>query len=154
MSALVSLHALAAVVWVGGMFFALLVLRPSAGPLPPPERLRLWRGVLGRFFPWVWASIAVLLGTGYALIFLYGGFADAGAHIHLMQVTGLTMTALFIYVYFAPWRRFRAAVASDTAASDAVARAAKDLDRIRLAVTVNLVLGLLTVIAGAGGRFW
>jgi len=150
MSALVSLHVLAAVVWVGGMFFALLVLRPSAGPLPQPERLRLWSGVFSRFFPWVWVSIAVLLGSGYGLIFFfYGGFAGADVHIHLMQVTGLAMTALFIYVYFTPWRRFR-----DAVASDAFADAAKDLNRIRLIVTVNLVIGLLTVIAGAGGRFW
>ncbi|HBF61408.1 MAG TPA: hypothetical protein DDW48_08260 [Methyloceanibacter sp.] len=150
MSALVSLHLLAAVVWVGGMFFALMVLRPSVGPLPPPERLRLWSGVFSRFFPWVWVSIAVLLGSGYGLIFFfYGGFAGADVHIHLMQVTGLAMTALFIYLYFTPWRRFR-----DAVASDAFADAAKDLNRIRLIVTVNLVIGLLTVIAGAGGRFW
>ena len=150
MSVLISLHALAAVVWVGGMFFALMVLRPSAGSLAPPERLRLWSGVFSRFFPWVWVSIALLLGSGYGLLFFYyGGFAGAGGHIHLMQITGLAMTALFIYLYFTPWRRFR-----DTVASAAVADAAKDLKRIRLIVTANLVIGLLTVIAGAGGRFW
>ena len=32
----VSLHILAAIVWIGGMFFAVLVLRPAAGPLEPP----------------------------------------------------------------------------------------------------------------------
>jgi uncharacterized membrane protein len=30
---LIALHVLAVVVWVGGMFFAYLVLRPSAGAL-------------------------------------------------------------------------------------------------------------------------
>lgn len=150
MSALISLHALAAVIWVGGMFFALLVLRPSAGSLAPPERLRLWHAVFSRFFPWVWASIAMLLGTGYGLIFVYyGGFAGAGVHIHLMQATGLTMVALFIYLYVAPWRRFQHAVETD-----ALPEAASALNRIRWIVTVNLLLGLFTVIAGAGGRFW
>lgn len=150
MSALISLHALAAVVWVGGMFFAYMVLRPSAGPLPPPERLRLWRDVFGLFFLWVWASIAVLLGSGYGLIFAhYGGFAGAGLHIDVMQATGLAMMALFVYVYFFPWRRFREAVAAE-----AFAAAAEDLHRIRRVVAINLVLGIVTVIAGAGGRFW
>ena len=49
----VSLHILAAIVWIGGMFFAVLVLRPAAGPLEPPDRLALWRRVFARFFPWV-----------------------------------------------------------------------------------------------------
>ena len=31
----IALHTLAAVIWVGGMFFAYLVLRPSAGALEP-----------------------------------------------------------------------------------------------------------------------
>ena len=59
----VSLHILAAIVWIGGMFFAVLVLRPSAFPLEPPDRLALWRRVFQRFFSWVWLSLALLLGT-------------------------------------------------------------------------------------------
>ena len=99
MTMLVALHALAAMVWVGGMFFAYMVLRPSAGPLEPPLRLALWARAFGRFFPWVWASIAVLLVSGYAMLFLrFGGFAGAGLHIHVMQVTGLLMMALFLHL--------------------------------------------------------
>ena len=41
------LHSLAATVWVGGMFFAYVVLRPVAGGLEGPARLALWRGVFG-----------------------------------------------------------------------------------------------------------
>ena len=55
------LHILAAVVWVGGMFFAHQVLRPAAGALDPGPRLMLWERVLGRFFPWVIAAIVLLL---------------------------------------------------------------------------------------------
>jgi len=36
----VAFHVVAAVIWVGGMFFALVVLRPATGPLEPPVRLR------------------------------------------------------------------------------------------------------------------
>ena len=38
-------HILAAVIWVGGMFFAHMVLRPSAGLLDSPTRLALWERV-------------------------------------------------------------------------------------------------------------
>ena len=104
---LIALHILAAVIWVGGMFFAYMVLRPSAGPLETPARLALWQRVFGRFFPWVWASIAILLVSGYAMLFLhFGGFAGAGLHIHVMQATGILMMLLFLHLYFAPWRRF------------------------------------------------
>ena len=47
----IAIHALAAVIWVGGMFFAYMVLRPSAGPLEAPVRLQLWERVFSRFFP-------------------------------------------------------------------------------------------------------
>ena len=40
MTLAISLHVLAAVIWVGGMFFAWIVLRPvAASQLEPPARL-------------------------------------------------------------------------------------------------------------------
>ncbi len=150
MTVLIALHALAAVLWVGGMFFAYMVLRPSAGPLEPPSRLALWHRVFSRFFPFVWASIVVLLVSGYAMLFLrFGGFAGAGLHIQIMQATGLLMMLLFSHLFFAPWRRFSRAVAAGASAD-----ATEALDQIRRVVAINLVLGVITVAAGAGGRFW
>ena len=49
-------HILGAVVWVGGMFAAYVCLRPAAGALEAPQRLKLWRGFFAKFFPWVWVS--------------------------------------------------------------------------------------------------
>jgi len=150
MTILVALHALAAVVWVGGMFFAYIVLRPAAGPLETPARLSLWQRVFSRFFPWVWASIAVLLVSGYAMLFLrFGGFAGAGLHIHVMQLTGILMMLLFFHLFFAPWRRF-----SRSVEAGALQDAGAALSQIRRVVAINLVLGLLTVAVGASGRFW
>jgi uncharacterized membrane protein len=150
MPLLIALHILAAVIWVGGMFFAYMALRPSAGPLEPPARLALWQRTFGRFFPWVWASIAILLISGYTMLFAhFGGFAGAGAHIHVMQLTGIAMILLFLHLYFAPWRRFSRAVETG-----GFQDAAKQLNQIRRIVAINLVLGLLTVAVGASGRFW
>lgn len=150
MTLLVALHALAAVFWVGGMAFAYLALRPAAAALEAPARLALWHRVLGRFLPLVWAAVAVLLASGYAMLVLgFGGFGGAGAHIHLMQATGIVMVLLFLHLFFAPWRRFRAAVeAADWP------QAARHLDRIRRIVGVNLLLGIATVAVGASGRYW
>ena len=144
------LHSLAAVIWVGGMFFALLALRPATGPLEPGPRLELWSRVLERFFLWVIAAIVLLLASGYGMIFgVYGGFRGIGLHIHLMQGVGIIMMLLFFHLYFAPWRRFRAAVQRQDYPA-----AGRQLSQIRVIVTINLILGLITVAVGSSGRYW
>ena len=113
-------------------------------------RLDLWGQVFVQFFPWVWASIVALLVSGYGMIFFgLGGFAGAGVHVHVMQATGLLMMALFLHLFFAPWRRLRRALdAGDDQA------AGVQLDQIRRIVAINLVLGLITIAIGASGRYW
>jgi uncharacterized membrane protein len=146
----VAFHIVAAVIWVGGMFFALMVLRPSTGPLDPPTRLALWQRVFARFFPWVWGAVAVLLVSGFAMVIWgFGGFAKIGTYVHLMMGLGIIMMLIYAHLYFAPWRRFRRAVAAGEWPV-----AAKYIDQIRLLVTINLVLGLITVVVGAAGRYY
>jgi len=146
----VAFHVVAAVIWVGGMFFALMVLRPSTGPLDPPTRLALWQRVFARFFPWVWGAVAVLLVSGFAMVIWgFGGFAKIGTYVHLMMGLGILMMLIYAHLYFAPWRRFRRAVAAGEWPV-----AAKYIDQIRLLVTINLVLGLITVVVGAAGRYY
>jgi uncharacterized membrane protein len=147
---LTALHVLAAVVWVGGMFFAYMVLRPSASALASDARLNLWHRVFHRFFPFVWASIAVLLASGYGMMFLaFGGFAGAPLYVHAMQGVGILMMLLFLHLFFGPWRRFAAAVRAAH-----YPEAGNRLGEIRRVVATNLALGLLTIIVGASGRFW
>jgi uncharacterized membrane protein len=145
-----TLHVWSAVVWVGGMFFALLILRPASAPLEPSIRLTLWERVFGRFFPWVFATIVLLLASGYAMVFgVFAGFHGIGLHVHVMQATGIVMMVAFFHLYFAPWRRFRAALARE----DRI-EAARQLNQIRWIVTFNLILGLVTVAVGSSGRYW
>jgi len=143
-------HILGAVVWVGGMFFAHQVLRPAAPPLEAGPRQQLWSRVLGRFFNWVIAAIVLLLASGFAMIFgVFGGFRNVGPYVHLMMALGIVMMLLFFHLYFAPWRRFRAAVGrADWAEGQ------RQLDQIRRIVGINLVLGLVTAAIGASGRYW
>lgn len=141
------LHVLGATVWVGGMFFAWMVLRPAAAEgLEAPVRLALWRRVFARFFPWVWASIALLLGSGLHMTLLMGGLRAPG-HVLAMMAAGLVMMAIFGHVFFVPWRRLRDAV--DAAQWPAAGTA---LARIRRLVGVNLALGLASITFATAGR--
>jgi uncharacterized membrane protein len=147
---LLGLHLLAAVFWVGGMAFAYFVLRPAAGRLDPAARLPLWRRVFGIFLPWVGVSIAVLLGSGYAmLLWSFGGFRGAPLYVNLMQALGIVMMLLFLHLVSAPWRRFRAAVDHS-----ALPDAAKQLNQIRMIVAIALALGVATLAIGGTGRYW
>lgn len=145
---LLFLHVAGVVVWVGGMFFAYVCLRPeAASQLEPPLRLRLWRGVLARFFTWVWVAVTVVLASGLALI-LRIGFAAAPLYQHLMFLMGLVMIGIFIFVYLAPYAALtRAVTAEDWKAGGAA------LGRIRQLVGINLALGLLTIAMGTVGRW-
>lgn len=147
---LVALHVLAAVVWVGGMFFAYMALRPvAAALLEPPLRLPLWERTFGRFFPWVWVAVVLLPATGWALILGYfGGLAATPVRVHVMNGLGSVMVLIFLHVYFAPYRRLRAAVA----AGDWPA-GGRALAQIRRLVGLNLALGLVVAAVAAGGRY-
>ena len=146
----VILHALSAVVWVGGMFFAHQALRPAAVLLEPGPRLLLWARVLGRFFAWVIGAVVLLLVSGFAMVFdVFGGFGGVGLYIQLMMGIGIVMMLLFFHLYFAPWRRFQAAVGRQD-----WAEGGRQLGQIRSIVTLNLILGLIVVGIGASGRYW
>lgn len=146
-----AIHIVAAVIWVGGMFFAYSVLRPSMGVIEQaPARLRLWRAVFAKFFGLVIIEIVLLLGSGYWMIFMeFGGFAGAGMHIHIMNLTGLLMMAIFAHLWFAEWSKFRRAVDAEDFPT-----AGARLNRIRFIVATNLGLGWITIIVGTTGRYW
>ena len=150
MSIALAVHAVAAVIWVGGMFFAYMALRPAAGPLPPAERLPLWSRTFAGFFRWVWVAIVALLASGYWIVFReWGGFAAAGLHVHIMQALGIVMMLLFLHLWFAPYKRLRQALNSGKLEAAAI-----QLNQIRLIVATNLILGLIVVAVAASGRAW
>ena len=146
----VLLHVLSVVLWVGGMFFAHQCLRPvAAAQLEPPLRLRLWVGVFGRFFPWVWAAVVTILVSGLWMIFtVFGGFKHLALYIHAMFGLGLVMKAIFMHVFFAPYKRLKAAVATENWADGA-----KALAQIRVLVGINTVIGAITIAIASAGRF-
>lgn len=134
-----TLHVLAAALWVGGMFFAILILRPSLQALEPAQRLALHARVFQRFFLVVWHAMPIVLLSGYAMIFwVFGGMAGTRWPIHVMTLLGLLMGAVFAFLYFVPYRRF-------CDAQDAPTKA-QAVDSIRKLISFNLVLGVGTII--------
>lgn len=146
-----ALHLVAAIIWVGGMFFAYMFLRPvAAAQLDPPVRLRLWSEVFRRFFVWVWAIIVIIPTTGYLMIFKnWDGFKFATVDIHIMNGLGILMILLFLHVYFAPYRRMNQALAENN-----FEEAGRRLSQIRVIVLINMLIGLTIGVVASAGRYW
>ena len=128
-----AVHVLCAVVWVGGMFFAYVILRPSLAVLEPPQRLALHGQIFRRFFLIIWHVMPLLVLTGLVMIFgELGGMAALRWNVNVMLLLGLVMAAIFLAIFFGPYRTFRTAPGP------------VPLDAIRKLIGINLVLGLLT----------
>jgi uncharacterized membrane protein len=108
------------------------------------------RGVLRRYFSRVWLAIAALLISGYLMVFVYlGGFSAVGLHVHLMQASGWIMIGLFLHIYFGPYARLKTALNAEDFPA-----AGQQQAKIRKMVGINLMLGIVTILLGATGRFW
>ena len=141
------LHLFGVTVWVGGMFFAYMALRPVAATvLEPPQRLSVWAGVFGKFFPWVWISVGLVLASGLYMLMQLGG-ASAPAYALTMLVLGVVMMLLFAHVFFSPYKKLKRAVAEQAWPAGGAA-----LAQIRLLIGINLSLGLITLAVGTLGR--
>ena len=144
------LHLLSVVIWIGGMFFAYMVLRPAAvDVLQPPERLRLWDNVFHRFFNWVWGAIGTILVSGFYMIYQFGGMAHVPPYIHVMMLLGLVMTGIYIYVFFACYVPLHLHVSKER-----WKEAGEILGKIRKLIALNLTLGLLTICVEVVGVNW
>ncbi len=143
----VLIHLLGVIVWVGGMFFAHVCLRPvAAAQLPPPGRLPLLAAILGRFFTAAGIAIVAILVTG---LMRFGELKGSAApwHWHAMAGIGGVMVVIYLVILLRYYPRLKAAVAAQAWPAGGAA-----MDVIRPLVLTNLVLGVLTVaIALSGG---
>jgi uncharacterized membrane protein len=142
------LHVASVIVWIGGMFFAYVCLRPAAVELlEPPQRLRLWRRVFERFFRWVWLAVVLIPASGGAM-FSDLGVAAAPISWRLMMVFGLSMVAIYVYVVVRPYAALKRAVDAENWPAGG-----KALAGIRQLVALNLALGAITVAIATLGRW-
>jgi uncharacterized membrane protein len=131
------LHVMGVVVWVGGMFFAHMALRPSVQSLAPPERLPMLAATLSRFIAWVAVAIVAILASGVAMIVMLD---RVPLYVHAMTAVGLAMMAIYAYLVAVPLRILRGGVAARD-----WPRAGPAMQRIRQLVAVNLVLGIAVI---------
>ncbi|CAM4188203.1 Copper resistance protein D domain-containing protein [Bordetella tumbae] len=147
-SVLKLVHILAILLWVGGMIFAHCFLRPAVAALEPPQRLRLMRDVLARFLNAVLGAVLLVLLSGAWMIGRTARqVADTGGSFQMphawmtMAVLGVIMAAIFGHIRFALYPRLdRAVQAGDWLAGG------RAMQSLKTWVTVNLVLGLLTIV--------
>ncbi len=142
---LLFLHLAGAVVWIGGMFFALLCLRPAAvQTLPPPQRLPLMAAALTRFLRWVALAVLLILASGGALL---GPPQGAPAGWLVMAGLGVVMSGVFVVAWAVQLPRLQRHVAAAEWPA-----AAGALEAIRRLVTLNLVLSAATLAAAVAAR--
>ena len=140
MPALKALHLLCAVLWVGGMFFAYVVLRPSLAAIEANPRMLVHTQVFRRFFLVIWHAMPLILLTGGGMLYLMGGLENQPWQIPAMLGLGVLMAAVFLVAVFGPYRQFRRTTNRD--------RMASSMNAIRRLIGLNLILGLITVIVG------
>jgi uncharacterized membrane protein len=134
-----TIHLLAMFVWLGGMFFTLVCLRPAVGVIePPPLRLRLMNAVLQRFFVAVGWAAGLMLASG-ALMMLDS--VRATPAVMAMASLGIVMLGVFVFVRIVPFKRLQAALAANDGAGGGAA-----LNAIRRLVVLNLAIGAAIVL--------
>ncbi|MBV1832899.1 CopD family protein [Novacetimonas pomaceti] len=138
-SLVLAVHLIGMAAWVGGMMYAVFVLRPSLSLLDPTQRASVHLQTLNRFFRIVWHSMPMVLVTGWLMIFHEGGFATVGWQINLMQLLGLVMALVFARIYFGPYQKARRALRPQPSI----------FDSIRAQILVNIGLGVVTIVAAS-----
>ena len=98
-------------------------------------------GVLSRFFVMVGGSVALILATGFWMMSMTD-LKLAPKGWHAMSGLGVLMCLIFAHIWFAPFRRLKAAVRD----SDWPV-AGKAMGQIHPLVITNFVLGWLAVLA-------
>ena len=143
-----SVHLLALIAWIGGMFFTLACLRPALTVIDGPLRPRLMHEVLRRFFTVVNVAVGLVLVSGVWMLMSavrVGRTSGVGFAMpldwHAMVVGGVVMIAIFGHIRFGLFKRLGRAVQAQDGPAGAAALAS-----IRRWVAVNLVLGVAIVV--------
>ena len=143
------LHLVAINVWVGGTFFAIVILGRAIKNIAAAQQLLLWQLVLERFFIWAWVAVFILLTSGTWMVYsIYGGFDTIPVYIMLMGLIALLMISVFIYIYFFPYQQYKLLVQTND-----VDNCIKKLAVIRFAGTINMILGLCVVVVIGSGPY-
>lgn len=120
------LHIFFAILWIGGMIYSLLFLKPALRQVDETCRNSVLENTWKKFFYAVWISIIVLLLTGMAL--WHGVRTDLSQSVlfHLKLIMFAVMILNFLYIHLYLFRR-------------------RIFHSIPTLMTLNLVLGVFIV---------
>jgi uncharacterized membrane protein len=90
--------------------------------------------------------VALVVGSGFYMLSVIAESTRLLLYVYVMLYIGAAMALIFAYVYFSPQSALRRAVAVTDWKAGAAA-----LNRIRIAVAVNLSLGLLNIVIATVG---
>ena len=143
------LHAIAATLWIGGIFFAFMALRPAAQEvLQPRERLHLWRAAYRKFFQLVWVLISILLVTGYYQLFFRFGVCEFAALLASDAYYWADNGRRFFYLYFSLYGRLCRLIDTED-----ISAASDTLKKMRPVIAANLFLGIVITAVGVCGPY-
>ncbi|CAG1022034.1 hypothetical protein MTYM_01441 [Methylococcales bacterium] len=134
------LHYLATVIWIGGMAFNILVLRPSMVAIDQNQRPTLGTKVLKRFIIFAWLSITVLILTGIPIAFSRVAFEDILSTTYGIVLLSKHFVTL-IMIFIVAWVSF--------VLSTKLAPFAPKPNTILILVKTNLSLGILVLLLTA-----
>lgn len=134
-----AIHLLSVVIWVGGMAFLMLVLRPGLMAVEPGARITVQGALFRRFFRTVWHVMPIAVISGLLLLILDYGHQTIPWPVMVMQTGGILMAAIFIGMFMVPNRHLQTKLAAGTAT-------AEDILPVRRLVLLNLVIGTVILI--------
>ena len=144
------LHLLAINVWVGGMFFLIMVLSHAITTLEQPQQLALWAKILKYFFFWVWLAVLTLLSSGISmLVYRFHDFMNAPVYVLVMVCLGVLMILIFLLMYFIVYPKFKRSFQNQ-----AIEMSLDQLRVLRILGFVNMLLGLCVVVVIGGGPYF
>ena len=142
-------HLVAINIWVGGMFFIIIVLGKVVSTLEEPVQLAFWQHTLKRFFVWVWFAVIGLLGTGIGMIlYRFGDLTITPWYILVMASLGISMVCIFMVIYFIFYRKFEREFNAGN-----IEEGRYQLHMIRRLGIINMVLGFCVVVVIGGSPY-
>ncbi|MBT8438399.1 MAG: CopD family protein [Gammaproteobacteria bacterium] len=136
------LHLIAINIWVGGSFFAIVILGRAIRNIEAGQQHTLWLLVFRRFFAWAWLAVFILLASGTWMIYsVYGGFDAIPAYVTLMGLLAALMVANYNFIYFVPYRQYQRMVRIGD-----IDACVKKLAVIRVVGVINMVLGICIIV--------
>jgi uncharacterized membrane protein len=138
-----ALHQIGTIVFLGGPFFLLFVLRSAARSLESTdERLLIYFAFYRRLFLWVWFALLLIWASGIAQLVVLG-LDPVPMHVRVMAGAGAALILVTLVAHFGFHYQMEEAIDAGH-----WPRAARRASRVRKAMALNFLIGCVGALAG------